>query len=127
MSNTGLMQLTIDQPNGTAPTAVGPYRLGAKGGRMAEAWQDIWNQLSTTAWIGGLELSREMADKYKLKPISVSEMLCRMRAGGALEQTMKAAPTQYTRKGSTFTAQRHRVHYRIGPGYAKALRRHQDN
>jgi hypothetical protein len=104
---------TKTHPNGIAPTTSGNYRLGAKGGRMALAWQDIWDELSLTDWKGGLELAREAAAKHHLKTISISEMLCRMRAAGTLEQEMIEAETTYVRYGKSFTANRKRVHYRI--------------
>jgi hypothetical protein len=100
-------------PNGIAPTASGNYRLGAKGGRMAQAWQHIWNQLSRTEWKGSLELAQDAAREFNLKPITVSEMLCRMRASGVIEQEMIPVKTQYVRKGKPYESLRPRVHYRI--------------
>lgn len=100
-------------PNGIAPVSSGQYKLGAKGGRMAKAWQYIWDRLDRTEWKGSLELAGEAAVEFGLKPVSVSEMLCRMRASGVIEQTMIATPTEYVRRGKPFTANRPRVHYRI--------------
>lgn len=91
---------TTERPNGIAPVNAGTYRLGAKGGRMARAWQYIWDRLDRNDFKGSLELSREAAEKFDLKPVSVSEMLCRMRAGNVLEQKMIAAPTDYVRPQS---------------------------
>lgn len=104
---------TITRPNGLAPVTSGNYKLGAKGGRMAEAWQHVWDQLSRTDWAGGLELAYDAAAKFDLKPVSVSEMLCRMRASGVIEQKLITKPTEYVRRGKPFTAKRARVHYRI--------------
>jgi hypothetical protein len=104
---------TVTYTNGEAPTNLGTYRLGAKGGRMAQAWQQAWDQLSRTEWTDGLELARTVAEANGLKPISVTEMFCRMRAAGALEQEMLPASTTYLRGGKEYTAQRKRVHYRI--------------
>ena len=104
---------TILRPNGVAPVESGNYKLGAKGGRMAGAWQFIWDRLSHTEWKGSLELSRDAAAMFDLKPVSVSEMLCRMRSSGVLEQAMIEKPTEYVRYGKPFTASRRRVHYRI--------------
>jgi hypothetical protein len=100
-------------PNGIAPTASGNYRLGAKGGRMAQAWQYIWDRLSRTDWKGSMELAQDAAEQFNLKPITVSEMLCRMRASGVIEQTRKPVETHYVRKGKPYTSYRPRVHYRI--------------
>ena len=103
----------ITHPNGIAPVSSGQYQLGAKGGRMAQAWQHIWDQLDREDWKGSLELAEEAAAKFNLKKVSVSEMLCRMRASGVIEQRMIAKPTTYVRKDKPFTANRPRVHYRI--------------
>lgn len=115
MSNTRSM---TTRPNGTAPLDAGTYKLGAKGGRMAAAWQHVWDRLDRTEYKGALELAQDAAAAYDLKPVSVSEMLCRMRAAGVLEQEMIKAPTTYSRAGKhgvpmPFTAMRPRVHYRI--------------
>jgi hypothetical protein len=101
------------RPNGTAPTTSGNYRLGGKGGKMAQAWQHIWDQLSETEWRGSLELAHDAATRFDLKQVSVSEMLCRMRASGVIEQTMLPRETSYLRKGKPYTSNRPRVHYRI--------------
>lgn len=122
------METTL-HPNGIAPTEAGSYRLGAKGGKMVQAWQHIWDRLDTTNWAGSLELSQDAAEKFGLKPVSVSEMLCRMRAAGVLEQSKIEATTEYLRKRArrddesdqeyeevplrTYVANRKRVHYRI--------------
>lgn len=116
-------------PNGIAPVTSGNYKLGAKGGRMGNAWQYVWDRLDKNDWKGGLELSKEAAEAFKLKPVTVSEMLCRMRASGVIEQTQIPVETKYVRKRgrrddesdqeyaqvkpSTFVAKRARVHYRI--------------
>jgi len=105
--------MTTTHPNGIAPVDRGTYRLGGKGGRMAQAWQYVWDRLDRDRWYGSMELSRDAAQAFGLKPVSVSEMLGKMRAAGVIEQTMIVAPTRYTRKGKTFDAARARVHYRI--------------
>jgi hypothetical protein len=113
MSNTRSMVVSTKRPNGDAPLDAGTYKLGAKGGRMAQAWQYVWDHLSRTEWTDGMKISHKAADAHDLKPVSISEMLCRMRAAGVIEQEMIPAPTDYNRKGVHFTANRKRVHYRI--------------
>lgn len=88
---------TTTYPNGIAPVNAGNYQLGAKGGRMAQAWQYVWNRLNTHSWTDGMQISRDAAAEFNLKPVSVSEMLCRMRAAGVIEQEMIVAPTTYAR------------------------------
>jgi hypothetical protein len=112
---------TITHPNGIAPTEAGTYRLGAKGGRMAKAWQFIWDRFDG-GWKDGLKLAQEAAGEFDLKPISISEMLCRMRAAGVIEQEMIEAPTQYVRGGKTFFSNRKRVHYRINREFGRVDR-----
>jgi hypothetical protein len=123
---------TTTHPNGIAPIHVGTYQLGAKGGRMAQAWQHIWDRLGRTDYTDGMELAKSAADEFGLKPSSVSMMLCRMRAAGVIEQIETEAPTPYRRKRlrragesdedyaqvpvSEFTSMRRRVHYRIVAG-----------
>lgn len=105
-------------PNGAAPTTSpganrgGTFRMGAKGGRTAQAWQWIWDQLTTTDWTYGDDLAIRAADRYDLGKPTVVELLARMRKAGNLEQKLIPVPTVYAR-GKGFTANRPRVHYRI--------------
>lgn len=113
------MEATIEHPNGIAPTVspgqnkAGTFRLGAKGGKGAQAWQYVWDHLSTTEWISGTDLAQEAADKFGLKLTSMVELLSRMRTVGALDQNMLPIVTTYRRDGGEYTARRPRVHYRI--------------
>jgi hypothetical protein len=122
MSNTRSMNVTTTRPNGDAPTDTGAYKLGAKGGKMAQAWQYVWDRLDRRTWADGMQISREAAEAYGLKPVSISEMLCRMRASGVIEQEMINAPTPYHRKGVDFISNRRRVHYRIAANYTPGAR-----
>jgi len=117
MSNTGSMQTTT-QPNGAAPTKVlladgRDITLGGKGGRLALAWQHVWDRLDRTEWKSARDLAESAAEEYDLKRISVTEMLCRMATSGVLEQKMIPLPTTYHRGGKDIVMQRPRVHYRI--------------
>lgn len=127
------MTVTTTHPNGIAPVDSGTYQLGAKGGRMARAWQYVWDRLDRKHYVGAMELAHDAAREFDLKPVSVSEMLCRMRAAGVIEQTWAQEPTVYLRKrqrradesdedytnveAREFTAMRSRVHYRIAAGH----------
>lgn len=111
--------MTETRPNGTAPMRSlgankgGSFRLGAKGGRSADAWQYIWDRLDRTEWRYGMDLATEAAERFNLKLVSVVEMLSRMRASGVIEQTKLPIPTTYHRGGKDIVMQRPRVHYRI--------------
>lgn len=117
MSNTRFM---TTHPNGIAPIRTkgpnpsGSFRMGAKGGRMAQAWQYIWDRLSAVDFKPASALAQEAAQAFDLKPVSVTEMLCRMRSTGVLEQSMIPVKTTYQRgSGKPYTAMRPSVHYRI--------------
>lgn len=120
MSNTGSMNVAT-RPNGIAPTGLTLHggrkiSLGGKGGRLAQAWQHIWDQLDRKTWVSSSALAEDAAEKFGLKPVSVTEMLCRMRATGVLEQKMVILPTTYHRGGKDIIMNRPRVHYRIAAG-----------
>lgn len=116
------MDTATEHPNGIAPAQSlgvnrgGTFQLGAKGGRGALAWQYVWDRLDRKEWRYGLDLATEAAEKFDLKPVSVIELLSRMRSSGALEQAMIPVPTTYVRYGKPFVAKRPRVHYRIAAG-----------
>lgn len=116
---------TVTHPNGTAPNTslganrAGTFRMGAKGGRTAEAWQYVWDRLDRTEFQRGDLLATEVAEKFDLKYSSVMELLSRMRRIGFLEQVMKPVETHYGR-GKGFTANRMRLHYRIASGVVQA-------
>lgn len=110
---------TVTLPNGLAPNVLnwsgaktGTFRLGAKGGRMAAAWQDAWNGLSRTEWTRADVLADQVSRAHDIKPTTIKELFSRMRAQGVLEQKMIPVPTTYAR-GKGYTANRPRVHYRI--------------
>jgi hypothetical protein len=102
----------IKRPNGVAPIPSGTYHFGAKGGRMAQAWQYVWDRLDHTTFKNGQELADLAAKEFGVKRASVAEMLSRMRSTGVLEQELIPVPTIYAR-GAGYTANRPRVHYRI--------------
>lgn len=122
------MNATDQRPNGDAPTTSpganrgGTFRMGAKGGRTAQAWQWIWDQLSTTDWTYGDTLADRASQQFDLGKLTVVELLARMRKAGHLEQKMIPVQTFYARGEKGFTAARPRAHYRIaGPAVVGRL------
>ena len=107
--------MTTVHPNGQAPDGV-RYKLGAKGGKVAQAWQYVWDRLNTTDWQDSNALADEAGKKFKILPDSVLAHLHRMRKEGFLEHEIRSVATEVTRGGRTFTASRKRTHYRIAPG-----------
>jgi hypothetical protein len=103
---------TTTQPNGLAPSA-GTYRLGGKGGRMVDAWQGIWNTLSTTEAQDATELAAAAAQRTGLKPISIISHLHRMAAEGYLVSEVRPVQVTVLRGGKEFQATRKRTFYRI--------------
>lgn len=109
MSNTVAMAI---RPNGTAPSSA-RYRVGAKGGDVARAWQYIWDRLDRTEYRDGTALSEEAGRIFHLKPISIQSHLHRMASEGVLETEVRPAATRVTRGGKTHDATRKRTHFRI--------------
>jgi hypothetical protein len=115
MSNTRAMTVST-HPNGTAPAGT-RYKLGGKGGKVAQAWQYVWDRL-TTEWQDGKELAAEAADTFQIAEISVLAHLHRMAAEGLVDHEKRDVIVEVTRtskagKVSTFPAQRTRTHYRL--------------
>jgi Mn-dependent DtxR family transcriptional regulator len=103
-------------PNGAAPAGT-RYKLGGKGGKVAQAWQYVWDRL-TTEWQDGKELAAEAADTFQIAEISVLAHLHRMAAEGLVDHEKQDVIVEVTRtskagKRSTFPAQRTRTHYRL--------------
>lgn len=74
---------TQEQVNGPAPGGEA-YRLGAKGGVMALAWQYVWDRLSRTEWRDGVALSLAAGEAFDVKPASVLSHLHRMAREGVI-------------------------------------------
>lgn len=103
-------------PNGLAP-AGSKYKLGGKGGKVALAWQHVWDRL-TTEWQDGKILAAEAADRYGIREISVLAHLHRMAAEGLIDHEkitteVPVTRTSKTGKVSNFPAKRTRTHYRL--------------
>jgi DNA-binding transcriptional regulator PaaX len=116
MSNTRAMTVST-HPNGQAP-AGSKYKLGGKGGKVALAWQHVWDRL-TNEWQDGKVLAAEAAEAHGIQEISVLAHLHRMAAEGLIDHEKRKTHVPVTRthktsgKVSTFTAERERTHYRL--------------
>ena len=100
------------RPKGIAPSS-SRYRVGGKGGRVAQAWQFVWDHLDRDNFQDGTVLAGLAAKKYDLKPDSVTAHLYRMAEEGILDHELRQVPTEVFRAGQTMQATRARRHYRI--------------
>jgi hypothetical protein len=103
---------TPTQGNGIAPS-VGRYKVGAKGGRVALAFQEVWDNLSRTEFRDVVVLAEKIASKHQIKPISLMTHMAMIAKEGFLETQVRQIPTEVERAGRTFTASRRHTHYRI--------------
>lgn len=123
---------TQTRPNGIAPSTT-RYKVGAKGGRVAQAWQHIWDQLDRTTYRDSKVLADEAARRFQIKPISIISHLHRMAAEGILEGKALQVDAVVTRRmlvrnisGAVLEPRqyqnvqvanrRSRTHYRIAAG-----------
>jgi predicted ArsR family transcriptional regulator len=105
------MQTT--RPNGIAPST-SRFRSGAKGGKVARAWQHVWDQLDHTEFKEAVPMAWAAAEKFGLQPASVLAHLHLMAAEGILERKQDTVEVQVERpKGVFFTSTRNRTFYRI--------------
>lgn len=115
------MQTT--RPNGIAPST-SRFRAGAKGGKVACAWQHVWDQLDRQTFKEAVPLAWEAAEKFGLKPASVLAHLHLMAHEGILERKQddvrvpverRAKPTDSNPKPKMqkFMSHRSRTFYRI--------------
>lgn len=103
---------TPTQGNGIAPS-VGRYKVGAKGGRVALAFQEVWDSLSRTEFRDAVLLAEKIAPKHRIKPISLMTHMAMIAKEGFLETEVRKIATDVERGGRTFTASRRHTHYRI--------------
>lgn len=105
----------ITQPNGPAPAVSRKgFRLGAKGGKVSQAWQFVWDRLDTKDYRDAGTLSREAAEKFGLKPDSVRACLYMARTHGLLESIKTRGDAVTTeRGGQPFIVRPQVTHYRI--------------
>jgi hypothetical protein len=104
------MQTT--RPNGIAPST-SRFRAGAKGGKVARAWQHIWDQLDHETFKEAVPLAWKAAAEYQLQPASVLAHLHLMAAEGILDRKQDEVEVEVERAGKTFTSHRNRTFYRI--------------
>lgn len=97
-------------PNGLAP-APARGNKGNKGGRVALAWQDAWNELGE--WSNGRLLAEKVAPPHDVKPVSLITHIIRMVAEGHLEVSYRVVPQKVTRYGKEFDSARRVAFYRI--------------
>jgi hypothetical protein len=122
------MTATLRRPNGPAPTTAPgampghTFRLGARGGKVAQAWQLIWNQLDHTEYRDVRPMAEKIARELEIKPISVIALVNRMVSEGWLAADYRKVTREVTRtatfKGgekrlSTFEATHNVAFYRI--------------
>lgn len=105
---------TTFRPNGDAPPS-GPRgsALGARGGKVGQGWQMIWDGLSHTEYRQGQELAEKAAEALGIKTESLMAQLHRTAQEGILDRETRMVDINMTRGGSTFPAQRRRTFYRI--------------
>jgi Mn-dependent DtxR family transcriptional regulator len=89
--------------------------VGAKGGKVALAWQYIWDRLNKQEYKDGAALCREAAEKFNIQPLSIQSHLHRMASEGILETEARKMKTTVTRNGIEHQATRARTHFRIAP------------
>lgn len=99
-------------PNGIAPT-VAHGNKGNKGGAVAQAWQYVWDRLSTTEYVDAVGLAIEAGKIFTIQPESVRAHMYAMVREGVLEAQNTYVQTSVTRNGKTFPARRKRAFYRI--------------
>jgi len=97
-------------PNGLAP-APAHGNKGNKGGRVALAWQDAWNELGE--WQNGRVLAEKVAPAHDVKPVSLITHIIRMVAEGHLEVQYRPVPQKVMRYGKEFDSARRVAFYRI--------------
>lgn len=104
--------MTKTMPNGQAPAGT-KYAIGAKGGKVGQAWQLVWDRLSRDEYADAVELAAEVAESVGIKPISLRSHIHRMVHEGLIESTTRYADTTVTKGGKTYAARRKRTWVRI--------------
>src|SRR5690242_9845836 len=97
-------------PNGTAPVPAHGNK-GNKGGRVALAWQDAWNELGE--WQNGRVLAEKVAPAHDVKPVSLITHIIRMAKEGHLEVDYRLVTQTVERYGKEFESRRRVGFYRI--------------
>jgi hypothetical protein len=106
---------TTTRPNGIAPAPAGRGVLGAKGGKVAQAWQYVWDGLHPTEYRDGVLLAEQAAAKLHIKTDSVRAVLHRAAAAGLIEGQSGHTTLRVERYGKVFQVKQARTFYRIAP------------
>jgi len=101
-----------NMPNGVAPTGT-RYKIGAKGGKVGQAWQLIWDRLDHERYQDATELANDAAEVTGIKQVSIMSHLHRMAAEGLLDSTVQYADVMVTKNGKTYSATRKRSHVKL--------------
>jgi len=115
--------MVTERPNGPAPLPDIPgrdgrtYTRGAKNGRVAQAWEWMWDNLSVSEYTEGREVAQRASARFDLKPASLMTHLSNMVAADVLEVEYRKMPCRVVRtihgKESAFTFQQKCAFYRI--------------
>ena len=110
-----MMQTSRDigsRPNGIAPL---PSRgnKGNKGGRVARAWQEIWDSLDKHTWRDGYELADMVGRRHDLARVTVLSHLSLMASEGVLSRRHEYVQVRVQRGSQEFDSMRKHTFYRI--------------
>lgn len=104
--------MTKTMPNGAAPTG-NKYRIGAKGGKVGQAWQMIWNRLDRETYQDARALAEWAGDETGVKPVSIMSHIHRMAADGILDTRVIYSDVMVHKFGKEYPSRRKRTHIRI--------------
>lgn len=106
------MKTTL-HPNGIAPIPEGYRNNGAKGGKVAQAWQHVWDRLSRTEYRDGVQLAEEAARALDIQAASVRAVIHRAAQAGLLAAEKGHTGLTRHRGTSTHPVKQARTFYRI--------------
>jgi len=104
--------MTKTMPNGAAPTGHS-YKIGAKGGKVGQAWQMIWDRLDHETYQDARELAEWAGDKTGVKAVSIMSHIHRMAADGILDTRVSYSDVTVHKFGREYPSRRKRTHIRI--------------
>jgi hypothetical protein len=102
-----------DMPNGPAPKG-DRFRMGARGGATAKAWQYFWDRLDRSEFRDGTELARAAAEAFHLKDTSVISHLRLAVREGWLDTENRWVQVPVIWNGQQQMRRRIRTFYRVG-------------
>jgi hypothetical protein len=104
--------MTKTMPNGAAPTGTS-YNIGAKGGKVGQAWQMIWDRLDHDTYTDARDLADWAADKVGIRSVSLMSHIHRMAKEGVLDSTTAYADVTVHKFGREYASRRKRTHIRL--------------